>query len=71
MVRGGLEVRFHEGFTRVPREFHDVLRRLQGGASTKKSTVCCWGFHLSLLFFVVVGGFAPGTLYVSAYLGIR
>ena len=48
VVRGGHEVRFHEGSTRVPRGFHEVLRGLRGGASTKKSTECCWGRHLSL-----------------------
>ena len=57
VVRGGPEVRFygfHEGSTRVPRRFHqgstrvhEVLRGLRDGASTRKSTVCCWGFHLS------------------------
>ena len=59
VVRGGPEVRFHEGFTRVPRGFHEVLRGLLGGASTKKSTACCWGYHLSLFrgsFFVVLQG---------------
>ena len=38
VVRGGPEVRFHEGSTRVPPGFHEVLRGLRGGASTKKST---------------------------------
>ena len=46
VVRGGPEVRFHEGSTRVPRGFHEDLRGLRGGASTKKSTACCWGYHL-------------------------
>ena len=59
VVRGGPEVRFHEGTrvppgfhqssTRVPRGFHEVLRGLRGGASTKKSAACCWGYHLSLV----------------------
>ena len=31
VVRGGPEVRFHEGSTRVPPEFHQVLRGLRGG----------------------------------------
>ena len=31
VVRGGPEVRFHEGSTRVPRGFHEVLRGLRGG----------------------------------------
>ena len=48
MVRGSPEVRFHEGFTRVPPGFHEVLRGLRGGAKTKKSTARCWGYHLSL-----------------------
>ena len=59
VVRGGPEARFHQGstrvppgfhqgFTRVPSGFHEVLRGLRGGASAKKSTACCWGFHLSL-----------------------
>ena len=39
VVRGGPQVRFHEGSTRVPRGFH----------GTKKSTACCWGYHQSLL----------------------
>ena len=52
VVRGGPEVRFHEGSTRVPPGFHEVLRGLRGGASTKKSTACCWGYHLSLFCFV-------------------
>ena len=65
VVKGGPEVRFHEGSTkvdqgstrvppgfyqgstRVPAGFHEVLRGL-GGASTRKSTACCWGYHLSL-----------------------
>ena len=42
---------FHQGSTRVPPGFHEVLQGLQGGASTKKSTACCWGYELSLLFF--------------------
>ena len=50
VVRGGPEVRFHEGSTRVPPRFHEVLRGLWGGASTKKSTACCWGYHLSFFF---------------------
>ena len=61
VVRGGAEVRFHEGSTRVPPGFHqgptrvppgfdEVLRGLRGGASTKKSTACCWAYHLSLFF---------------------
>ena len=56
VVRGGPEVRFHEGSTRVPprfhesstrvppglhQGFHEVLQGLRGGASTKKSTACC------------------------------
>ena len=31
VVRGDREVRFHEGSTRVPPEFHLVLRGLRGG----------------------------------------
>ena len=46
VVRGGPEVRFHQGSTRVPRRFHEVLRGLRGGASTEKS----WGYDLSLFF---------------------
>ena len=49
VVRGGPKVRFHEGSTRVPPGFHQVLRGLRGDASTKKSTAYCWGYHLSLL----------------------
>ena len=57
VVRGGPEVRFHQGSTRVPPGFHEVLRGLRGGASTKKSTDCCWGYHLSLFQ-------APGRTFV-------
>ena len=49
VVRGSPEVRFHRGSTRVARRFHEVLRWLRGGASTKKSTACCWGYRLSFL----------------------
>ena len=38
VVRGGPEVRFHEGSTR------------SGWCEHKKSTACCWGYHLSYLF---------------------
>ena len=31
VVRGSPEVRFHDGSTRVPPEFHQVLRGLRGG----------------------------------------
>ena len=41
-VRGGPD---HEGSTRVPPGFHEGCG---GGASTKKSTACCWGYHLNL-----------------------
>ena len=67
MVRSGAEVRFHEGppgfhqgSTRVPRGLHEVLRGLRGGAGTKKSTACCWGYHLSLLFCksTILGAFS-------------
>ena len=44
----GPEVRFHRGFSRVP--------RLRGGASTKKSTACCWGYHLSLYIYIYILG---------------
>ena len=42
VVQGGPQVRFHEGSSRVPPGFHEVLRGLRGGASTKRSTA-----HLS------------------------
>ena len=69
MVRGGPDVRFHEdstrvppgfhqGSTRVPRGFHKVMRGLRGGASTKKSTACRWGYHLGLFFWVGGSGWA-------------
>ena len=54
VVRSGPEVMFHEGSTKVSPGFHEVLRGLRGGASTKQSTACCWGYHLSLLFFRVL-----------------
>ena len=66
VVRGGPEVRFHEGSTKVSQGFHKgstgfhgVLRGLRGGASTKKSTACSRGYHLSL-FFEVVSPLSPG-----------
>ena len=52
MVRGGPEVRFHEGSTRVPpwfHRFHQGSTRCCHGCGvvrTKKSTACCWGYHL-------------------------
>ena len=43
MVRGGPEVRFR------------VRPGFQGSAaSTKKSTACCWGYHLSFFFLGVM-----------------
>ena len=36
VVRGGPEVRFHEGSTRVTRGFHEVVRGLRG-ASTRRA----------------------------------
>ena len=48
VVRGGPEVRFHEGCTRVQRGFNEVLQGLWGAASTKKSTACCWGAYFSV-----------------------
>ena len=47
VVRGGPEVRFHQGSARVP-------RGLRGGASTEKSTAFCWGSHLSLFYFLTI-----------------
>ena len=52
VVRGGREVRFHEGCTRVLPGFHKVLPGLPGRASIKQSTACCWGYHLSLFSFM-------------------
>ena len=63
VVRGGPEVRFHEDSTRV-RGFHEALRGLRGGASTKKSTTCCWGYHLSLFF---KGGTLLSRLFLAAF----
>ena len=55
-VRGGFpEVRFHEGSTRFCED------RMLPGASTKKSTACCWGYHLSL--------FCSGLSLLSVFLG--
>ena len=39
---------FLQGSTGLP-GFHEVLRGLRGGASTKKSTACRWGYYLSLV----------------------
>ena len=50
VVRGGPAVRFHEGSTRVPQGFHEGSTTFCDGASIKKSTACCWGYHLSYLF---------------------
>ena len=58
LVRGGPEVRFHEGSTRVPPGFHEVLRGLRGGASTKRSSACCWRYYLSCFFLL---GFGPSN----------
>ena len=43
VVRGAPGVWFHQGSTRV-------LQGLRGGASTKLSTACCWGYHRSLFY---------------------
>ena len=58
VVRGGVSPGFHQGSTRIPPGFHKVLRGLRGGASTKKSTACCWGYRLSLfvIFPLVLKG---------------
>ena len=42
---------FYQGSTRVPRGFHEVLRGLRGGASTKRGLHAVGGYHLSLFFF--------------------
>ena len=39
-------MRVPRGSTRVPRG----SSRAAGGAGPKRSTVCCWGYHLSLFF---------------------
>ena len=39
VLRGGPEVRFHQGSAKVPRG-----SAMRGGASTKKSTECCWNY---------------------------
>ena len=43
VVRGGLEVRFHEGSTRVPPDFHEVLQGLRGGARALKRAPHAFG----------------------------
>ena len=48
VVRGGHEVRFHQGSTRVPRGFHEGSTRFCEGCGVVR---CCWGYHLSLFFF--------------------
>ena len=40
------------GYLVFPRGFHEVLQGLRDGVSTKKSTACCWGYHLSLFLFL-------------------
>ena len=52
---------FHQGSTRVPRGFHEVLRGLRSGASTEKSTACCWGYHLNLFFMLMAAGYCGST----------
>ena len=37
VVGGGPEVRFHEGSSRVPRGFHEVLRGLREGRALKRA----------------------------------
>ena len=49
VVRGGPEVRFHEGST-VPPAFHEVL-------------ACCWGYHLSLFYLFLFAGGGGGPKY--------
>ena len=57
VVRGGPQVRFHEGSTRVPPGFHHGSTRVPRGSAScgvvraqKHVTACCWGCHLSLFF---------------------
>ena len=64
VVRGDPEVRFHEG-PRGSTRVHEVLRGLRGGASTKKSTACCWGYHVSLLRGPFSDWFAEVRLFVE------
>ena len=85
MVRGSPEVRFHQGSTRVPPGFHQgctrvppgflqgftrVPRGLQGGASTKKSTASCWGYHLSFCLISWDGKAEQEGLQVFWWLGV-
>ena len=51
VVRGGPEARFHEGCTRLAPGFHEVLRGLRGGASTKKEHCMLLGMSPELLCF--------------------
>ena len=52
---------FHQGSTRVPPgvppgvppRFHEGSARAVGGASTRKSTACCWGISPELIYIVV------------------
>ena len=45
----------------VPPGFHEVLRGLRGGVSTKKSTACCWGCHLIFFFIFFLFFFGGGV----------
>ena len=53
VVRGGHEVRFHEGSTRVPPRFHQGSTRFCEGCGVVralKSVPSCWGYHLILFW---------------------
>ena len=57
MVRGGPEVRFHEGSTRVPPKFHDgVVREL-------KRAPHAVGYHLSFYFYFLFSVFSTLLLH--------
>ena len=58
VVRGGLEVRFHEGATRVPPGFHHGSTRIPRGSvraagwCVKRAPYAVRGYHLSLYFLL-------------------
>ena len=64
-----IKTRCAEFFFPPGRGFHELVRGLRGGARTKKSTACCWGYHLSLFFLWCILGFSTKPLKVKLLAG--